>query len=94
MISPRSVLRHELIGLDVTVVEASNPALSGLSGRIIDETRNTLVILGSNGRKRVQKHRTRFRISLPDGVLVEINGSVLVMAPERRINALHTTRGK
>jgi len=94
MISPRSVLRHELIGLDVTVVEASNPALSGLSGRIIDETRNTLVILGSNGRKRVQKHRTRFRVSLPDGVLVEIDGSALAMAPEKRINASQKTRGK
>lgn len=93
MISPRNVLRHELIGLDVTVVEASNPALSGLSGRIIDETRNTLVILGNRGRKRVQKHRTRFRVTLPDGVLVEIDGSALVMTPERRINALHTTRG-
>lgn len=94
MISPRNILMHELIGLDVTVVEASNPALSGLSGRIIDETRNTLVILGDRGQKRVQKHRTRFRLTLPDGVLVEIDGSVLVMAPERRINALQKTRGK
>ena len=94
MISPRNITRHELIGLPVTVVEASNPALSGLSGRIIDETRNTLVIQGDRGAKRVQKHRTRFRVTLPDGVLVEIDGSVLVMAPEKRINVLHKTRGK
>lgn len=94
MISPRNVLRHELIGLDVLVVEASNPALVGLGGRIIDETRNTLVILGGGGLKRVQKHCTRFRVTLPDGILVEIDGSVLVMAPEKRINVQHKMRGK
>ncbi len=94
MISPQNILRHELIGLDVAVVEASNPALSGLSGQVIDETRNTLVIRCDRGDKRVQKHRTRFRVTLPDGVLVEIDGSALVMAPERRISALHKTRGK
>ncbi len=94
MISPRNVLRHELIGLDVLVVEASNPALVGLGGRIIDETRNTLVIRGEEGLKRVQKHCTRFRVTLPDGILVEIDGSVLVMAPEKRINVQHKMRGK
>jgi ribonuclease P protein subunit POP4 len=94
MISPRNVLRHELIGLDVLVVEASNPALVGLGGRIIDETRNTLVIRGGEGLKRVQKHCTRFRVTLPDGILVEIDGSVLVMAPEKRINVQHKMRGK
>ncbi|MCQ8893438.1 MAG: ribonuclease P protein component 1 [Methanolinea sp.] len=94
MISPRNIARHELIGLDVLVVEASNPALRGLSGRIIDETRNTLVIRGDRGEKRVPKDRTRFRVTLPDGILVEIDGSVLVMAPEKRINGIHKTRGK
>ena len=93
MILPRNILRHELIGLEVLVTGASNPALHGLSGRIIDETRNTLVIRGDHGTKRVQKAGTRFRVTLPDGVLVEIDGPALVMAPERRINALHTTRG-
>ncbi|MDD1716319.1 MAG: ribonuclease P protein component 1 [Methanolinea sp.] len=94
MISPRNILRHELIGLDVLVVEASNPALVGLGGRIIDETRNTLVIRGRDGPRRVQKHCTRFRVALPDGILVEIDGSMLVNAPEKRINVQHKMRGK
>jgi ribonuclease P protein subunit POP4 len=94
MISPRNILRHELIGLEVLVTGASNPALRGLSGRIIDETRNTLVIRCDHGTKRVQKDGTRFRLTLPDGVLVEIDGSALVMAPEKRINAIQKTRGK
>ena len=86
MISSRNVLRHELIGLDVLVSGAANPLQKGLSGRIIDETRNLLVIETLKGMKRVQKAHSVFRVSLPGRVLVEIDGSVLVLAPEKRIN--------
>ncbi len=86
MISPRNVLRHELIGLDVLVSGAANPKQRGLSGRIIDETRNMLVIETLKGTKRVEKMHSLFRVSLPGSELVEIDGSVLVIAPEKRIN--------
>jgi len=39
MISPQNVLSHELIGLDVLVVAASNPTHIGVNGCIIDETK-------------------------------------------------------
>lgn len=94
MISPRNVLRHELIGLDVLVVKASNPAHIGIAGRIIDETRNTVVIQGVEGQKRVPKSFSRFRLTLPDGIRVEIDGSMLAMPPERRINIHWKNRGK
>lgn len=86
MISSRNVLRHELIGLDVLVSGAANPELKGLSGRIIDETRNLLVIKTPRGIKRIQKMHAIFRVFLPSRELVEIDGSVLVLAPEKRIN--------
>jgi ribonuclease P protein subunit POP4 len=86
MISSRNVLRHELIGLDVLVSGATNPEQRGLSGRIIDETRNLLVIETPKGIKRIAKMHSVFRVSLPSRELVEIDGSVLVLAPERRIN--------
>jgi ribonuclease P protein subunit POP4 len=86
MISSRNVLRHELIGLDVLVSGATNPGQNGLSGRIIDETRNLLVIETPKGIKRVAKLHSVFRVSLPGRELVEIDGSVLVLAPEKRIN--------
>lgn len=86
MISSRNVLRHELIGLDVLVSGAANPKQKGLYGRIIDETRNLLVIETTRGIKRIAKMRSIFRVSLPSRELVEIDGSVLVQAPERRIN--------
>jgi ribonuclease P protein subunit POP4 len=38
------------------------------------------------GIKRIPKLHSIFRLHLPDGTLVEIDGSALVMAPERRLN--------
>ncbi|MDD2473661.1 MULTISPECIES: ribonuclease P protein component 1 [unclassified Methanoculleus] len=87
MISPQNVLRHELIGLDVLVTRASNPGHAGVSGRIIDETRNTLVIMTRRGEKRIPKRFSVFRLRLPDGTTVDVDGSSLETQPERRITA-------
>ena len=94
MISPRNILRHELIGLDVSVPEASNPLHRGISGQIIDETRNTLLIRTPCGDRRIQKQYSRFRITLPEGTEVIIDGSALISAPERRITQYMKIRGK
>ncbi|NLZ29453.1 MAG: ribonuclease P protein subunit [Methanomicrobiales archaeon] len=85
MISPRNILRHELIGLDVLVVRASNPGHVGVSGRIIDETRNTFIVQTERGDKQIPKRFSVFRLQLPDGVVVDVDGSSLQARPERRI---------
>jgi len=86
MISSQNVLRHELIGLDILVSGAANPTQSNLSGRVIDETRNMLAIETLQGIKRIPKLHSRFQLRLASGELVEIDGSVMVLAPEKRIN--------
>jgi len=86
MITPRNVVRHELIGLDVLVVGASNPATIGITGQIIDETRNMLIVNTRVGIKKIPKDTGVFRITLPEGTVVDIRGSALVMAPEKRVN--------
>jgi len=86
MISPQNVLRHELIGLNVLVSGAANPLHRGLYGRIIDETKNLFAIETQTGVKRIPKMHSRFRLHLSGGELVEIDGSVMVLAPEKRIN--------
>ena len=85
MIAPWNIMRHEFIGLYVLVVGAKNPLYKGLCGRVIDETRNTLLIRTQCGDKRVPKPYTRFRFTLDEGVKVEVDGSALVVAPEKRI---------
>ena len=85
MISCQNVTRHELIGLDVLVSGALNPYHRGVSGHIIDETRNLVMIQAQNGIKRIPKFGTIFQFCLPDQTLVEIHGSALILAPEKRL---------
>jgi ribonuclease P protein subunit POP4 len=91
MITAGNILRHELIGLPVEVVQASNPAQEGIAGRIVDETRNMLVIETLRGVKRIGKARATFRIRLPDGMVVDVSGSALVSSPEKRISKTSKT---
>ena len=92
MISSQNVLGHELIGLDILVSGAANPNHRGIRGRIIDETKNLLVIETPRGIKRIPKMHSTLRVLLPSGELVEIDSSVMVLAPERRINLHHKKR--
>jgi ribonuclease P protein subunit POP4 len=91
MITAGNILRHELIGLPVEVVHAPNPAQEGIAGRIVDETRNMLVIETSRGTKRVGKAHVTFRLTLPDGTVVDVSGSALVSQPEKRISKVSQT---
>ena len=44
MISSKNIFYHELIGLELKVVDSSNPSLIGLCGTVIDETKKTLLV--------------------------------------------------
>jgi len=87
MITAGNILRHELIGLEAEVVRADNPAQQGIAGRIVDETRNMIAIGTPRGARRIGKAQATFRIALPDGTVVDVSGSALVSAPEKRITA-------
>ncbi|MDD1671663.1 MAG: ribonuclease P protein component 1 [Methanomicrobiales archaeon] len=95
MITPQNVIRHEVIGLLVTVTKASNPSYVGMKGTIIDETKHTLRIQTSSGAKIVPKHRSVFRLTLPQETVVDVEGSALISPPEKRTTMrIHTPRGK
>jgi ribonuclease P protein subunit POP4 len=84
--TPENLTRHELIGLVVEVADSTNPSLTGISGRVVDETRNTLVVETKDGEKRVPKACARFIFTLPDGRRAQVDGSALESQPENRIN--------
>ncbi len=86
MIAPQNAIVHELIGLDVLVADASNPFHRGVSGRIVDETKNMLAIETTTGIKQIPKQHSIFRLNLTGNRVVEIDGSVLGLAPEKRIS--------
>ena len=81
MISSQNVLRHELIGLDVLVSGAANPEQRGLSGCIIDETRNLIMIETPRGVKSIPKMHSTFQVVLSSRERVEIDGSGCATAP-------------
>ncbi len=83
-VTPR-IVQQELIGLNAEVVGSSNPSCAGISGKVVDETRNVLVIMHQNKRKTVIKNTAVFHFTMPDGTVVEINGKVIVGRPEDRV---------
>ena len=83
-VSP-SVVQYEFIGLETTVVKSSNPDVVGLSGKVVDETRNTLTILQDNTEKVIIKDTSVFEFVLPDKTVVEIDGKVIMGRPEDRL---------
>jgi ribonuclease P protein subunit POP4 len=83
-ISPE-VVQHGFIGLKARVAKSSNPSCLGVTGTIIDETRNTFVMMCRSGRKTVAKSHSVFRFSLPDTTVVEVEGTALLGRPEERL---------
>jgi len=85
MRTPENLVKHELIGLKVRIVESTNPKNIGMSGRVIDETRNTLVIEKADGRGVTlpkEAHVFSFEVG---SVWVKVDGKLLVARPEDRI---------
>ncbi len=75
---------HELIGLEVKVVGDRNPRNVSISGKVVDETRNTIVIRQRGEAKTVAKQHARFLFRLLN-VDVEVEGASLVGRPEDRV---------
>jgi ribonuclease P protein subunit POP4 len=65
-LTPETLTRHELNGLPVRVVDAANPDLVGIEGRVVAETQGTLSV-GSGARVRqVPKQGSTFEFALTD----------------------------
>ncbi|SFR93855.1 ribonuclease P protein subunit Rpp29 [Halomicrobium zhouii] len=83
-LTPETLPRHELVGLDVEVVAASNPDAIGIEGRVVTETTRTLGIEGADRVWHVPKDGATFTFDLPSGERVRTAGSKLVARPARR----------
>ena len=94
-LTPESLARHELIGLFAQVELSSDPGLAGLSGQVVDETRNTFLLETKRTVLRIPKSNTSLIFTLPDGQKVRIAGSILISQPENRISKrMQRTRWK
>ena len=85
MITPANLSKHELIGREVRVVDATDKALIGATGQVVDETRNTITIEAKGRQKQLIKDQCTFSFHLPSGKWVKVEGKILVARPEDRI---------
>lgn len=78
----KDIIKKELIGSEVIVTHSKNRSNLGIHGRIIDETKNCLVIQTEKGDKRILKDNIVLEFPAK-GVRVE--GHLLAGKPEERI---------
>lgn len=84
-INAYNLLRHELCGLSVKVEKSTDPTQKGLSGKVIDETYNTIKIETKGKEKTLIKENCIFVFTLPDKTKVQVDGKLLVSRSEDRI---------
>ena len=84
MINPKNLIKHELIGLDVEVCESVNVNVC-IHGKVVDETKNMLIIKTFGIVKKIPKKENSFIFTLPSREKVKVNGSKILARPEDRI---------
>jgi ribonuclease P protein subunit POP4 len=80
-----AIIQQELIGLNAKVVRSSHAGYVGTEGKVLGETRNTILILHKNKKKIIIKNTSVFDFTTPDGTIVEIDGKVIIGRPDARI---------
>ena len=80
-----AILQQDLIGLNAKVVKSANSDYANITGKVLDETRNTVTILHRNKKKIIVKNAAVFHFTLPDGTILEVDGKVIVGRPGDRI---------
>ena len=93
-ITEDNIIRHELIGLQVSVVHSSNPTHIGIKGKVIDENKNMLMILNGGKKRWIQKDAAVYSFTLPDKSIVVVEGNVIVGKSVERIKKSSKRRVK
>lgn len=63
-LTPETLTRHELNGLHVEVVDAANPDLVGIAGRIVVETMQTFMVDDGSRVRQVPKNGATFEFTI------------------------------
>lgn len=83
-INVKDIIKHELIGLKTKVIDSKNKANVGIAGKIIDETKNTIIIESKGEKKRIFKNNITIDVQV-DKKIVRINGKLLLGRPKERV---------
>jgi ribonuclease P protein subunit POP4 len=84
-VSPDNLTRHELTGLTAHIVASSDPSLVCSRGVVVDESREMIHLNTERGLIRAAKQVCVLDVTLPDGLVVRIDGQHLRGRPEERL---------
>lgn len=79
----KSLSKHEIIGLQAEVINSKNKSNIGIKGKIIDETKETIIIKDKK-QKRLFKNNIILKIKI-NNQTIEIQGKKLAGRPKDRI---------
>ncbi|MFX1295088.1 MAG: ribonuclease P protein component 1 [Promethearchaeota archaeon] len=85
IITPKSLIHHCIIGLNVKIIQSSNSQYLNIKGKVVDETKNTFLIKTERKETRIPKKNSVFQFQLPNNYIVEVKGDLLIGRPEQRI---------
>ena len=85
MRSIENIIFHEGIGLTIKISECSQTGLTNLTGKIIFETKNMLVLRTLNGIKKIPKKIILKCILYLPSTVCFIRGNQLIGRPEDRV---------
>ncbi len=83
-VTPKNLPFHNLVGLEVEVVEHPDSTLKGLKGKVVLETKNFLFVDDGTSIKKVQK-LGYLKFVLPKEKEVLVDASKLLGRPEDRL---------
>lgn len=81
----QNIGRHELIGLQVIVESERCLGYSKIRGRVIDETKNMIVVFDGVRKRSIPKDDATFHFILPDNSTVVLKGEKIIGRPEDRV---------
>jgi ribonuclease P protein subunit POP4 len=84
MITKENLLIHELIGLEATVMKSNNEQITGISGKVVDETKSMLFLNTINGIKKIPKENAEWKFSFDKNESI-VDGNLLTKRPQERL---------
>ena len=93
-ITTKNILGHEMIGLEMKVIDASDKSRIGIKGKVVDETKKTFTVLGKHAGSNLEKAEEK-KFVLPKeecvfefdlkGEKIIVNGKDITRRPEDRV---------
>ena len=84
-INKENIIAHELNGLKVNVVNSFDKNKEGLKGKVVKETKNTLIIEDKKGREKILPKKEVQLEFFVGGKKIKVEGKELIGKPEERI---------